>query len=1130
MLHFILGGVGAGKTTAVENMIGDYSGKEEVRMTLIVPEQFAFTCQKKILTLVGAKKMPFTDVLSFKSLGEKLIGMPSSLGKRRLSDSSACAFMSLALKSVKDSLQVYGRSAENPSAVREFLSLSSELKQNLVSPDMLRDAADKMESGLLKAKLCDIAAVLTAYNERIENSYFDPEDLISELSSCAALDAYFGGRIVFIDSFRGFTAGQYAVIERIMKSARDVWVTLCTDSADEDSDITDFFAKTKNTALRLTRIAKDNGIEVDSPVILSACGEYSNASEGFERYFRPELSYLEYAMRMPAPAVYSGECGGITLCKAANTYLECEYVAATIKRLIREENFRYRDIAVIARDIGSYRITLTSALKKYGIKIYEDYRKSVDVSPVMNVLSACLHACADNFSNESVMRYLKTGLAGMDVQDISLLENYCYTWQISGKKWLSEWTRSPDGYTDSERIDEKDTARRLEKLNRLRVSLITPLLALRQALSGGVPGPQAVEAIWKFFTAIKLSDNVKAMAAALAEDGENSAVLELRRTWKMLVDILDELYGVLENEKVTASFLSSITDLMLSADTMGTIPQELDGITIGSADRIRISSPRVAFVIGVNEGIFPPEVKPVSALTVRERAKLETLGIKLSDSGEWRIAEENIIAYCSLCCPKDRLYVTCSLSTADGSELHPGDLYRKIRTVFPEAKEYDAASLPGEYYAQDKPPAFEQLAKSEPGVFRETLKKYFASKEEYTGRIAALQRAQGGRNFKILDREIAAELFGRDMYISPSRIEKYYQCAFSYFCKYGIYAAPRKPAELDNLLMGNIRHKVIERLLREHSREELLAMDDAQVKAAVRGYMDDYFKDVLGSPDDSRLIYLFNRVGDALVDTAKTLIAEFEYCSFSPVDFELSIDRDGDIPPYLPEDGDGCFIRGKVDRLDICRDGGSTYFRIIDYKSLKKEFDINKAVHGLDLQMLVYLFAIWQNGGERYDGNLTPAAVLYRNVTDEALKPEDIARDGSATKARLRAHKMNGIILRDMQAANLMEKGCTGLLLPAKIDKNGELSGFVINLDGLIALKKRTDKLINDMAALLRGGNIEAVPYRIKDSLGFCKNCDYRAVCGFEDSIESRPLPEAKKEDVIADLENGGDGDVGTVE
>lgn len=46
-------------------------------------------------------------------------------------------------------------------------------------------------------------------------------------------------------------------------------------------------------------------------------------------------------------------------------------------------------------------------------------------------------------------------------------------------------------------------------------------------------------------------------------------------------------------------------NILLSAVTLSSLPQELDSVTVGAADRIRVSDCKVAFVIGADSGVFP---------------------------------------------------------------------------------------------------------------------------------------------------------------------------------------------------------------------------------------------------------------------------------------------------------------------------------------------------------------------------------------------------------------------------------------------------------------------------------------------------------------------------------------------
>lgn len=1135
MLQLILAASGGGKTTHIMNLIKNYSEGESEKITLLVPEQYSFTCQKNVLMLIGEEKMKNVDVLSFTELGEKLIGRPAFHERCRLSDSAAAVMMSMTLNEVRDKLLLYGRHADKRSTVNEFLSLSSEFKQNAVSVDNLRTLAQELDEGLLKTKLNDISTVLEAFDGKVSESYFNPDDLLTELNGTAELDTYFNDRLVFIDSFRGFTAPEYEIIRKILIRAKSVYVTLCTRDLGNTDDITDLFAKTKNTAARLYDIAQKSEVRIQKPQFLSGNGKYNNFPPHFERYSCGELRFLEKELFSDENNLYEDSCDNITLCKASDIYCECKYVAARIKKLVRDEGLRYRDIAVIARDMTSYEAPLRSALKKCGINIYEDYRRPADASPVINIISAALSAVSKNYDSDSLMRYLKTGLTGLTDEAVSAVENYCYIWQINGKKWLEDWTANPEGYgTDS---NPENTKLQLDYLNKNRVKIIAPLAEFRKAVKGGVRGEEAMKALWHFIENINLPENVTHLADKLASDGEAGIRQELQRMWDFLINLLNELEGLVRGKTVTAEKLSSYLELMLSVQTVGSIPAGLDEVIIGAADRMRISSPKVAFIIGANEGVFPPEVSVSSTLTLRERAVLKTHGVELSECGEWKLADEKLIAYSAVCCPRDKLFVTCSCSSAGGDELMPCEFYNRIKQLFTNIREEDASTLDEMFYVEGKQTAFEEYAKSPDGVFRETMTDYFSRDEEFSGRIASLQRAAGGRDFKIIDKNITELLFGRELFMTPSRIEKYYKCAFSYFCNYGLKAKAVKAAELDSLQIGNVNHYVMENLLGRYGKEELNKMSDGELQKIINALAEEYLPLLLGgSEPDERFIYLYEKLKVSLFSVAKRLIEEFNHCDFIPVDFELDIGGDEGIEKYIPDGSDGSVgIVGRVDRVDIAEKNGVRYLRVIDYKSKQKEFRLCDVVNGINMQMLIYLFALWKNGGKKY-GDVIPAGVLYYNASSPIVSAGPDSTSEAVEKELAKKGCMTGIILENEDIINMMEHDGNGKFIPASIDpKNGSIKGETINFTALEKLKEKSDALIMQMAEHLRNGDFSAVPCTDSKAEGQyvytnCNYCDFKAVCGFEEGIPVKRYSYLKTSDVIAALEEGDEDNGNSVE
>lgn len=1109
MLNLVLSRTGGGKTSHIMKIIKDLLAGGKNKITLIVPEQFSFTSQKMMLESIGAKAMADVDVVSFTSIAEDIVSKPALHERRRLDDSARAVLMSLALDSVKDKLKLYGRHAGKRSTVAEFTALSSEFKLNSLTTDEVRLALATQGESLLKMKLTDIATVLDAYDAMVEGSYFNPDDLLTELYEVLPENNYFNGRYVFIDSFRGFTAQEYKALGVILSKAAAVYVTLCTDSLDNADDETDLFAHTKRTAKGLVALARKNLCTVAAPVYPESTSKKYNA---------PELETLERELFAPASEIYEGKCENITLCKAADIYAECRYIACTAKKLIRENGYRCRDIAVIARDSSVYEAPLASELRKCGIGIFEDSRQPVDVSPVIAFISSAAAIASKGFVTETVMRYLKTGLAGLETDEIAELENYCYMWRINYGTWQKEWTQNPKGFG----VDfDSECEATLERLNSLREKAVAPLEKLRYSLTD-VSGEQAAKAVYGFLESVGVQENLKNLANALISSGEKALAVELDRLWNVLMDLLDGFETVASDRNVTPQSFADMLELMLSVQTIGTLPQGLDEITIGSADRIRTLAPKIVFIAGANYGSFPALPSFGATLTDKDRRNMHEMGIELAGYGEYKLAEEKLIAYNAFCCASDRLYVCCPERNSKGEQLAPCELYVKIKSIFPECKEIDASAIDGMYYVEGKELAFEKMAENKlrKNELYASLKSVFEEDKDYRGRIEALERVADRRSFEIKDKKAALALFGKDLNISASRVESYHKCPFAYYCRYGLKAMPRAVAELDPMQRGNAIHHALERLLTDYSEEQLKEMQRSKLLEAVTKIMDAYLMEKLGGADRSeRFLYLYRKLVLNVCDVAQRLIEEFSFSQFKPVDFELEIGSE-EIPPYRVAAKDGNVnIYGAIDRVDSAVIEGKKYIRVVDYKSSGKEFRLSDVTQGLNMQMFIYLFALWQNGKEKY-GEITPAGVLYYPANSPLVSAERGESEEDIKSRRQKKCRMQGIVLDNGAVVAAMDSGISGLYIPVEM-KKGELKGSLIGLSKLEKLKEKADKVLADMSDALHSGAISASPAEGKSYKHVCDYCDYKSVCSYEDSIPVRALADDDLDEVLKNLEKG---------
>lgn len=1121
MLYLILATAGGGKTTHIMNLIEQFSAGGHKKLSLIVPEQFSFTSEKMMLGRVGAKAMADIDVLSFTSLGEKLVGKPALHERRRLSDSAKAVLMKNALESVKDKLTLYGKHTSRRSVISEFVALSSEFKQNSLSTDSVRLALSQTENSLLKMKLSDIVTVLDAYDAAVEGSYFNPDDLLTELCDILPDTDYFTGRIVFVDGFRGFTAQEYKVLSHMMRKATAVYVTLCTDNLENTDDETELFAHTKRTAKKLIDTARKDSVPVAKPQYLSMRSKFNNFPPQITRFNSPELAALEKELFSPTPNVYEEECRNITLCKAPDIYGECEFIACTAKKLIREKGYRCRDIAVIARDSSGYEAPLRSALKKCGISVFEDSRQPVDVSPVVSLLSSAVDIAASGFGTETLMRYLKTGLAGFETEEISDVENYAYLWNLNGSAWLNDWTQNPRGF--GEEITDDDKAE-LARLNEIRKNIVSPLFTLRENLKD-TTGGKAADAIYSFLEKIGAAENIRRLASELENQGETGLAIELDRMWEVVIDLLDSLEALSSDKYTDAKDIADTLELMLSVQTVGSLPQGLDEITIGSADRIRTAMPKIVFIAGANNGVFPALPFTGSALTDKDRRKMSEMGIELSDFGEYKLAEEKLIAYNAFCCASDMLFVCCPEKNSKGEQLSPSELYTKIRTLFPSCEEILTQELDGLYFVEGNDLAFEQLAsnKLSGNTLYASLNKYFSDKEDYIGKLAALDRASGSRDFRIENAKIAEKLFGRDMFMSASRVESFYKCPFAYFCRYGIKAMPRKIAELDPMQRGTVIHYALEMLLTTFNRTELENISRTELYDFFDKLLTEYMNSRLdGANRSERFVYLFKKLISSVCDVAQRLIKELTQSKFTPVEFELKIGNDGEIPAYeVPCKNGKVVISGSIDRVDEAVINGKKYIRVIDYKSSGKDFELSDVVQGLNMQMLIYLFALWHNGSDKF-GEFTPAGVLYSSAKSPVVSVDRDADEAAVEKEIRKRCGMTGIILNDIDVVIAMDENLSGLYAPAKISK-GALSGSLIGLEQLKRLREKTDKILAEMADSLHSGMISACPSYGENYKKVCEYCEYKAVCSYEETIPVRELADDDLQAVLENLEKGDD-------
>lgn len=1090
MLHLIKGRAGSGKTAHIRTLISQQLDSVQSKPLLIIPEQFSFESERSMLKLLGARRLKLIDVYSFSRLATW--ALRESRGDFSIpGDGVRLALMSEAILALQGRLQIFDKCYGNKGALESLVDFCKELKFCCIDEAELASKTDMLDEGFLRNKLTEINLINSTYDALVAQSYFDDTDAVRLLYEYALENSLFSGKTVYFDGFRAFSKQELQCFSAMLSQADDVYVTLCCDKTRKNHSP---FKYIDEFELQLRGIAKEKGVLVDEHFLQQGEGAFSEDVLALEKnIFNNELQ----------PATESD--GSVRLVRCTDSDEEVRFVANEIRRLIRSGEYRCRDIAVIERSSGRYKSRLIAALHRVGVPVFDDCRRSLRFEALFIYMDAVLSCITSGFTQESVFTYLKSGLAALDLSQIARLEKYALIWGVSGNVWADEFTMHPDGF--GKELDEKAFAQ-LSALNESRKKAVLPLLKLKKECTDK-SGAEISEAIYNFLCEQSVSDRLFDLFSELDENGFSVEAQRQSTSWDMLMRLLNTMAVLFGERYISVKRWTEVFNLLVEAEDIGEIPQGLDEVKVGSADRIRTEKLKVVFLVGVNKDEFPLVSIKNGVLTDSDRISLTSIGLGIRPPFEDTVEEEKFISYCAVTSSSDKLYISYKTTDDEGASLLPSEIVNTARDSVKDICTIDSTGFGVIDKIECDEDAFSQLALifTSNSAEKATLVKYFENKPEFEYRLRALERATDKRRFSFENPEKSKKLFGEDVYLSASRVESFYNCPFSYFVRYGLRAEPLRAAELDPAQGGTVIHLIMETVLAKYPKAEFVTAEAEEIRELVKATLLSYLEEKMGgyAGKSKRFVFLFERLVDVSMTIIDRLKQEFKVGSFSPCDFEMKIGGE-DIPAYkLPLDDGNVSISGSVDRVDIMEKDGIKYLRVIDYKTGKKEFKLSELYSGLNIQMVLYLMALLKNGGDYY-GEALPAGVLYLpsriGVSDymDARLPDD----ETVAVVRRKSGKLSGMVLDSPVVFNGMGVDAFPDYFPVGYSKKNELTGNKYSLQNFKSLSTIIDDKIISMGNRLHNGEIADIPSG-KDGVGsMCRYCSYKAVCNHEfgDDVE----------------------------
>ena len=1070
MIRFVFGRPGSGKThTVIEDIRRELTHGHR-KVWLIIPEQQAFSAERDILPTLPADAGERFSIVSFSRLCDVTANLYGGRTQHLITRSMRLLLMWHTLRSLSGLMETYKTSTSTDTALcHRLLEMTDELICNNISSDKLETASKKLPADSpLKSKIRDLALLSASYHGLIREIYGDdPADRMLRATAKMEKHSFFRDSVVYVDSFSSFTAQEYAVLNAIIRQADDVTITVGISHRNTHEAQ---FDSLEDTVRKLTRLCEDAGKSYEDTTLTD-----------IQRTTVPELLTLERSLwsfdlppaqrdaELPPPA----DRGAVRLISAPNAYEEAQAVALHILELA-SRGIPYHQIAVVVRDTGTWEGILDAALDQYQIPYFLSERTDLSEKPAARLILIALRCVARGWQASDVIGLGKTGLCGVSARDMDAFQEYVETWRLNGKRMTDEvWSMNPDGYETALSPRAKEI---LYAANRVRKTIMTPLMALKLNLGAAGSITDQCRAIYQYLCDLSVKKQLTKQAEEHLKLNQAREAGEQIRLWSFLAETLATIATVMSElnetaEPLTPDELYTALSLVFSSTDIGSIPAQHDCVTVGSASTLRVDNIRAMLVAGLCEGEFPQSVSDKGLLTEQEKSTLAELGIELDSRADRLTSEELFYVYRTFTKPSEQLILSYSTASSDGKTRTPSAAVMRTRYVLPylSVEEFSASFIEGA---------------EEPTL-------------SYSVPMADTVTSLSARR-----------MLGDTHWLSTSQLKTFAGCPYSYYGSHLLRLREPKVAEFANTNAGTFLHHVMEQYLRETLDEEncIRPMSEREVRQIANRIIENYMEELCGDLSrNGRILHLFDRLRHIALTLIDDIQAELSQSAFtiSGLEWGLYGKTDSDPQPMIlpldvavegidtdaEPDPVKLILGGRIDRVDIYRakDNQTVYVRVVDYKSSKHEFSVESLKKDMNIQLILYLFALCspENRSLFSDRNgqtptqVLPAEALY-------ISPDESDKHGAILPCR------TGIILDNEEILHAANADNSAVYLPSVgISKKGDLTGSgLYSADQMTELEDLLKQTILETAEKMYSGCASRTP-----SESACRYCMFRSSC-----------------------------------
>ncbi len=1128
---FVLGRAGSGKTRHCVDAIlaGLRAENDGVPLVLLVPEQASFQMERTLARAAPGGGYWRASVVSFSRLAQRVLS-DVGLAEAVLGTDARRLALRRVVTEVEPRLNALRRAVRTPGFVAALDQLVDQLLREDISPGQMRDAAGGIVEPMLARKTVELADLYAAYLDWLGAERVDPAARLKVTRARIASQMWLRGARVWIDGFAGFTGQELATVVALAQAARECTITLLLDPSspvvthpERTPDPLGLFERTERTYQELVARLQAANVAIDSPMMLRPAP--------LPRFVAtPQLARLEAGLAQPVGAGRGegGETAGgasdgaageqrlqtgatgpqdVRIVACATHRDELHAAARWIRTQIADSGgaLRYRDFAVIARDLADFSALVTEVFDEYGIPHFVDRRRSLGAHPIAQLIPVLLEAIVSDFDVRPSLRLLRTRLVPIERDAAERLENVIARFAVRGQ---ALWQAGTWSFAEVDGRDDSCPAGR-ERI----LAGIAPLVRLFAGGTAEASGGTWAATLHDVLQRLGVRKRLTRWIVGARETQAWEAAELHRLAWEALCEALEGLHEVLHDVPLSADEVARIIGDALRDTSRGLAPPTLDQVLVSAIERSRHPEIRHAWVIALNEGVFPARPREELVLSAAERDVLTRVGMPAALSRREDVLAERLLAYIACTRPSDSLVISYATRADDGAELLPSPLLDEVRHALPEVCEVRAAD--------DAPPVcVAELA-------RRTLRARAAQPAVATrGRLEALCASVGasavhgrrlrellrGADYRNQPEPLDGRRVGRGEVLweaSASEIDTFLQCPFQHFAERVLRLDPSRGPQALALDFGSMAHELLAAVTLRAAAEPggvhevadarwLALLDEAAAEYARRqmAHLAACRPEVVSLGAVQRTL-----LGDVLLAHAhRWRRGRFapEYCErgfrVEAAEGELAALR------LTLADGRQVWVRGKIDRVDGATDGQHKFYLVYDYKS--RVASVNRAwLTGGALQLFIYALAL-----EQVEGGTLAGVFLAPLHPDLKVLTNAYAAEADADAQRMYMLRPRGMFVERVATWLDRELGeQSSPVAQMQLKKDGTLykSSDTIEPRELKVRCELARETIAYAAAGYAAGCIDVAPLVEERTLA-CRYCDYWSVCRFE-RVYNRP-------------------------